>query len=268
MGVLQLVSLDVLPEGLDDAGAGLRVNAKQASQARVQLKLGRLWRRCNRITTFFFFFLNNRPRRRLYISLDTSDSLIVFPPRLGNGCQVSTAGPLQCNSLMFLVVIRDVRPAGCHRSRWFHGVDWSQSCNTGGSYLWTELWESVHPSPGSPASAAECSARSRLLAFSPGSRPSPGWWPCDATETTSRHTLTTHPDLTSLILALEEYLLFFYGWWNPAGFGYFRWEVSLNFSFLTGLKEVESLGKYFDSECDDSFVAACVRWGQTTSMQY
>lgn len=44
MGVLQLVGLDVLPEGLDDAGASLSVNAKQASQARVQLKLGRLWR--------------------------------------------------------------------------------------------------------------------------------------------------------------------------------------------------------------------------------
>lgn len=59
MGVLQLVGLDVLPEGLDDAGAGLSVNAKQASQARVQLKLGRLWKRRNRITTLFFllFFL-------------------------------------------------------------------------------------------------------------------------------------------------------------------------------------------------------------------
>lgn len=54
MGVLQLVGLDVLPEGLDDAGAGLSVNAKKASQARVQLKLGRLRRRCNRITTFIF----------------------------------------------------------------------------------------------------------------------------------------------------------------------------------------------------------------------
>lgn len=42
MGVLQLVGLDVLPEGLDDAGASLSVNAEQASQARVQLKLGRL----------------------------------------------------------------------------------------------------------------------------------------------------------------------------------------------------------------------------------
>lgn len=51
MGVLQLVGLDVLPEGLDDAGAGLRVNAKQASQARVQLKLRRLRRRRNRVTT-------------------------------------------------------------------------------------------------------------------------------------------------------------------------------------------------------------------------
>lgn len=76
MGVLQLVGLDVLPEGLDDAGAGLRVNAKQASQARVQLKLGRLWRRCNRITTLSY----SRPHRSLYISFDTSDSLIRFPP--------------------------------------------------------------------------------------------------------------------------------------------------------------------------------------------
>lgn len=42
MGVLQLVCLDVLPEGLDDAGASLSVNAEQASQARVQLELGRL----------------------------------------------------------------------------------------------------------------------------------------------------------------------------------------------------------------------------------
>lgn len=65
MGVLQLVGLDVLPEGLDDAGAGLSVNAKQASQARVQLKLGRLWRRYNRITTLSY----NRPPRSLYISL-------------------------------------------------------------------------------------------------------------------------------------------------------------------------------------------------------
>lgn len=45
MGVLQLVGLDVLPEGLDDAGAGLSVNAEQARQARVQLKLGGLRRR-------------------------------------------------------------------------------------------------------------------------------------------------------------------------------------------------------------------------------
>lgn len=75
MGVLQLVGLDVLPEGLDDAGASLSVNAKQASQARVQLKLGRLWRRRNRITPLFY----NRPLRRVYISSLTSDILIVFP---------------------------------------------------------------------------------------------------------------------------------------------------------------------------------------------
>lgn len=45
MRVLQLVGFDVLPEGLDDAGARLSVNAQQASQAGVQLKLGGLRRR-------------------------------------------------------------------------------------------------------------------------------------------------------------------------------------------------------------------------------
>lgn len=40
VGVLQLVSLDVLPQGLDDAGAGLRVDAQQTRKPRVQLKLG------------------------------------------------------------------------------------------------------------------------------------------------------------------------------------------------------------------------------------
>lgn len=73
MGVLQLVGLDVLPEGLDDAGAGLSVNAKQASQARVQLKLGRLWRRYNRSTNIFFFFYK-RPPQSFYII--TSDIFI------------------------------------------------------------------------------------------------------------------------------------------------------------------------------------------------
>lgn len=42
--VLQLVGFNVLPERLDDAGAGLSVNAQQASQAGVQLKLGGLRR--------------------------------------------------------------------------------------------------------------------------------------------------------------------------------------------------------------------------------
>lgn len=42
VGVLQLVGLDVLPEGLDDGRAGLGVDAQQAGQARVQLELGRL----------------------------------------------------------------------------------------------------------------------------------------------------------------------------------------------------------------------------------
>lgn len=80
MGVLQLVGLDVLPEGLDDAGAGLSVNAKQASQARVQLKLGRLWKRRNHITTLFlsfpFFFFTTAAIRAF-----TADTLIIFPPR-------------------------------------------------------------------------------------------------------------------------------------------------------------------------------------------
>lgn len=40
MGVLQLVSLDILPQGLDDAGAGLCVDAQETSKPRVQLKLG------------------------------------------------------------------------------------------------------------------------------------------------------------------------------------------------------------------------------------
>ena len=48
MGVLELVGLDVLPEGLDDAGAGLRVDAQQTGKPRVQLKLGRLWGQANK----------------------------------------------------------------------------------------------------------------------------------------------------------------------------------------------------------------------------
>lgn len=47
MGVLQLVGFDVLPEGLDDAGAGLSVDAQQASQPGVQLELGGLRRPSN-----------------------------------------------------------------------------------------------------------------------------------------------------------------------------------------------------------------------------
>lgn len=44
MGVLQLVGLDILPQGLDDTGAGLGVDTQQPSQTRVQFKLGRLRR--------------------------------------------------------------------------------------------------------------------------------------------------------------------------------------------------------------------------------
>lgn len=40
VGVLQLVSLDILPESLDDAGTGLCVDAQKAGKTRVQLKLG------------------------------------------------------------------------------------------------------------------------------------------------------------------------------------------------------------------------------------
>lgn len=50
------------------------------------------------------------------------------------------------------------------------------------------LLETVASSPGSPASTAECSARSRRPASSPGSRPSPAWWPCGATERAEHHT--------------------------------------------------------------------------------
>lgn len=49
--VLQLVGFDVLPQGLDDAGAGLSVNAQEASQAGVQLELRGLRRRRSRIRT-------------------------------------------------------------------------------------------------------------------------------------------------------------------------------------------------------------------------
>lgn len=115
VGVLQLVGLHVLPERLDDAGAGLRVNAQQASQARVQLKLGGLWRPGHHVTGLF------------------------------THVQAFGAAP------------SDMQAA------------WS-----------------LRPSPGSPASAAACSARSRRPAASPGSRPSPGWWACGATETAGR----------------------------------------------------------------------------------
>lgn len=37
--VLQFVGLDVLPQGLNDDGSGLSVNAQQTGQSRVQLKL-------------------------------------------------------------------------------------------------------------------------------------------------------------------------------------------------------------------------------------
>lgn len=50
MGVLELVCLNVLPQGLDDARAGLSVNAQQTSEPRVQLKLGWLEERENTVT--------------------------------------------------------------------------------------------------------------------------------------------------------------------------------------------------------------------------
>lgn len=42
MGVLQLVVLDVEPQGLHDAGPCLRVHTQQTGQTRVQLVLRRL----------------------------------------------------------------------------------------------------------------------------------------------------------------------------------------------------------------------------------
>lgn len=76
MRVLQLVGLHILPEGLDDAGAGLGVNAKQPSQAGVQLKLGRLWRQCNHVKT--------PPQQSLYFSFPTPYIPITF-----KGCKQS-----------------------------------------------------------------------------------------------------------------------------------------------------------------------------------
>lgn len=55
--VLQLVGFDVLPQGLDDAGAGLSVNAQEASQAGVQLELGGLRRPSSRIRTLIASWL-------------------------------------------------------------------------------------------------------------------------------------------------------------------------------------------------------------------
>lgn len=80
MGVLQLVGLDVLPEGLDDAGAGLSVNAKQASQARVQLKLGGLWKQRNGFTTLLY----DRPHQRS----ERLHQTVLYVSRLENGCHV------------------------------------------------------------------------------------------------------------------------------------------------------------------------------------
>ena len=44
MWVLELMSLDILPQGLDDDGPGLGVDPKHTSQAGVQLELRRLGR--------------------------------------------------------------------------------------------------------------------------------------------------------------------------------------------------------------------------------
>lgn len=45
MRVLEFVSLDILPEGLDDDGSGLGVDTQHTSQSRVQLELRGLDRR-------------------------------------------------------------------------------------------------------------------------------------------------------------------------------------------------------------------------------
>lgn len=85
MGVLQLVGLDVLPEGLDDAGAGLSVNAKQAGQARVQLKLGRLWRRITTLVT--------TAHLRAFTSAPSHLTSLSHSPQHGNGCQAQKWSP-------------------------------------------------------------------------------------------------------------------------------------------------------------------------------
>lgn len=194
MGVLQLVGLDVLPEGLDDAGAGLRVNAEEAGQARVQLKLGRLRRRHHRITTLLFF--TSRPPQSLHISFITSDTLIVS--RLRNPMAGSVNGSAKW-TLMFSQTAGYQRREACRLSLQ-QLVSWQALVTlvTEEALFLGRRCETENttppPSPGSPASAAGCSARSRLPAASPGSRLSPGWWACGATERAKkRHTLTARP---------------------------------------------------------------------------
>lgn len=129
MGVLQLVGLDVLPEGLDDAGAGLRVNAKQASQARVQLKLGRLWRRCNRITTLFFF-----------LQPPTSEPLHQLR-HIRQPYRVSPPTPARKRMSGFdsgAFTMQRPHVSGGYQRCEACRLSPQQSCDTGGSYLWTE----------------------------------------------------------------------------------------------------------------------------------
>lgn len=60
VGVLQLVGLHVLPQGLDDAGAGLGVNPQQTGQTWVQFELRRL-----QTHTYTHITLNNATSHQL-----------------------------------------------------------------------------------------------------------------------------------------------------------------------------------------------------------
>lgn len=60
VGVLQLVGLHVLPQGLDDAGAGLGVNPQQTGQTWVQFELWRL-----QTHTYTHITLNNATSHQL-----------------------------------------------------------------------------------------------------------------------------------------------------------------------------------------------------------
>lgn len=144
MGVLQLVGLDVLPEGLDDAGAGLSVNAEQARQARVQLKLGGLRRRRtetrrNRITT----------RLEKPASHARADSPIAAPSAPAADVGLLT----RASDTAF------ARAAAYRRGDGSQVVAGLAQTEPRQRPRFHCLPRPTPSSPGSPASAAECSAR-------------------------------------------------------------------------------------------------------------